>query len=110
VLLRASVEQVERELREVVGDAFLRIGVSREPFEAPGDHPFVGLMSRAAGGGEPVGAAFWTDAALIAAAGIPTVLYGPGGEGAHALVEWVDLGSLERLRQVILQTAVAWCG
>jgi acetylornithine deacetylase len=53
---------------------------------------------------------FWTDAALIAAAGIPTVLYGPAGEGAHAAIEWVDLASLERVRDVVLRTAVEWCG
>ncbi len=53
---------------------------------------------------------FWTDAALIAAAGIPTVVYGPVGDGAHAAVEWVDLASLERVRDVVLQTAAAWCG
>ena len=35
------------------------------------------------------------DAALIQAAGIPAVVFGPGGEGAHAVEEWVDLGSVE---------------
>ena len=58
---------------------------------------------------EYAGALFWTDAGLIAAAGIPTVLFGPAGEGAHAAVEWVDLASLERVRDVVLQTAVEWC-
>jgi acetylornithine deacetylase len=46
---------------------------------------------------------------VIAAAGIPTVLYGPAGEGAHAIMECVDLASLERVRDVVLQAAVAWC-
>jgi acetylornithine deacetylase len=59
---------------------------------------------------ELVGAPFWTDAALIAAAGIPTVLFGPIGEGAHAEVEWVDLASLERLHDAVLQVARDWCG
>ncbi len=105
-----TIEQVERELREIAGDAVLRLGVSREPFEAPTEHPFVELVGRAAGRHEHAGVPFWTDAALIAAAGIPTVLYGPAGEGAHAAVEWVDLASLERVRDVVLQTAVEWCG
>jgi len=56
------------------------------------------------------GVSFWADSGLIAAAGIPTVLYGPIGEGAHADVEWVDLDSLERVRDVVLRTAVEWCG
>jgi acetylornithine deacetylase len=81
----------------------------RDPYEAPVDHPFVELVSRVAGTKELVGAPFWTDAALVAGAGIPTVLYGPKGEGAHAEVEWVDLASLERLRDVIARTAAEWC-
>jgi acetylornithine deacetylase len=105
-----TVEQVELELRGIAGDAALRLGLHRDPFEAPVEHPFVELVGRAAGVSEHAGALFWTDAALIAAAGIPTVVYGPAGEGAHAAVEWVDVASLERVRDVVLQTAVAWCG
>ena len=105
-----TVEQVELELRGIAGAAALRLGVNREPFEAPSGDPFVELVGRVAGTREPAGVPFWTDAALIAAAGIPTVLYGPAGDGAHAAVEWVDLASLERVRDVVLQTAVAWCG
>jgi len=104
-----TVEQVERELREIAGDAALRVGISREPFEAPSEHPFVELVRSAAGTREHAGVPFWTDAALIAAAGVPTVLYGPAGEGAHAVVEWVDLASLQRVRDVVLRTAVEWC-
>jgi acetylornithine deacetylase len=100
---------VERELRELAGDATLRVIASRDPYEAPVEHPFVQLVARVAGARELVGAPFWTDAALIAAAGIPAVLYGPAGEGAHAEVEWVDLDSLERVRDVIERTAAQWC-
>src|SRR5947208_15369531 len=42
-----SVELVERELHQIAGGAVLRIGVSREPFEASTDHPFVELVGRA---------------------------------------------------------------
>jgi acetylornithine deacetylase len=47
-------------------------------------------------GKEPVlrGDAYWTDCALLAAAGIPTVMLGPTGHGAHAAVEWVDEASV----------------
>lgn len=101
-----TVDDVERELRAL--DAEVRIGVHREPYEAPRDHAFVELVARVSGG-DVVGAPFWTDAALIAAAGIPTVLFGPAGEGAHAAVEWVDLESLERVRDVVLRVAGEWC-
>jgi acetylornithine deacetylase len=56
-----------------------------------------------------VGVPFWTDAALVAAAGIPSVLFGPAGEGAHAAVEWVDISSLERCREVYSAVATAVC-
>jgi len=104
-----TVELVEEELRGIAGEAALRRIAARDPYEAPVEHPFVQLAVRAAGGEVPVGAPFWTDAALIAAAGIPTILYGPAGEGAHAEEEWVDLASLVRLREVVLQIAGDWC-
>jgi acetylornithine deacetylase len=104
-----TVMDVERELQAIAGDAEIRIVASREPYEAPLDDPFVELVQRAAGVDAVVGAPFWTDAALIAAAGIPTVLVGPIGEGAHAAIEWVDVASLERVRDVVLGVAAAWC-
>ena len=104
-----SVETVEQELRGLAGDAAFRRIAARDPYEADVEHPFVELAVRAAGGQEPLGALFWTDAALIAAAGIPTILYGPSGEGAHAEQEWVDLASLGRLRETVLQIAGEWC-
>lgn len=99
-----TVADVERELHELAGSAEVRIGVHRDPYEAPLDHPFLELFED-----ERVGALFWTDAALVAAAGIPTVLFGPKGEGAHAVVEWVDLASLEQLRDEIVRVANEWC-
>jgi len=105
-----TVEQVQRELRELAGEAVLRLTVNREPFEAARDDDFVQLVGRIAEEADPVGVSFWADSGLIAAAGIPTLLYGPIGDGAHAEVEWVDLASLERVRDVVLRTAVEWCG
>ncbi|HKC21715.1 MAG TPA: M20/M25/M40 family metallo-hydrolase [Gaiellaceae bacterium] len=104
-----TVAQVEDELRAIAGSAALRIVASRDPLTAEPEHPFVELVRRIAGVGEYVGALFWTDAALIAGAGIPTVLFGPAGEGAHAAVEWVELASLDRVREVVLRVAAEWC-
>ena len=105
-----TAADVERELRELAGEATLRVIASRDPYEAPVEHEFVQRVARIAGARNLVGVPFWTDAALIAGAGIPTVLYGPAGAGAHAQVEWVDLASLARVREVIARTAVEWCG
>ena len=104
-----TLEQVERELLAIAGGSALRIVASRDPYTARPDHPFVELVRSAAEAGEYTGAPFWTDAALIAGAGIPTVLFGPAGEGAHAAVEWVDLASLDRVREVVLRVAAEWC-
>jgi len=104
-----TVAAVEEELRSVAGEASLRVIASRDPLDTPAEHPFLDVVSHVTGAGEHVGAPFWTDAALVAATGIPTVLYGPAGAGAHAVVEWVDLASLERLRDDVTRVAVEWC-
>lgn len=50
---------------------------------------------------KPVGLSFWADSALSAMAGIPSVLFGPVGHGAHAVDEWVSLKSLVRVFAVL---------
>jgi acetylornithine deacetylase len=108
-----SVAAVEAELRALLeragSDAALRMLVAREPFEVSPDDEIVALVTRHSGAAH-VGLPFWTDAALLAEAGIPTVLYGPAGEGAHAEVEWVDLPSVERVRDVLVAVAGDYCG
>lgn len=102
-------ELVERELGELIEGtgASARLTLGREPFEIEAAHPLPAHVARAAGASGVQGIAFWTDAALLAAAGIPTVVYGPGGGGAHAAREWVDLESLERCSAAYLATARA---
>ena len=102
-------EQIERELLDAAGEAEVRVLMKRGPFEAAPDEEIVRLVQQEAGSAL-VGVPFWTDAALVAAAGIPAVLFGPAGEGAHAVVEWVDLPSLERVRDVLLSVAREFCG
>jgi acetylornithine deacetylase len=80
-----------------------------EPFEAPADHEIVQLLRRHAAT-DLTGVPYWADSALLSAAGIPTVLFGPVGEGAHATVEWVDLSSVERVRDVLIAVAREFCG
>jgi acetylornithine deacetylase len=53
---------------------------------------------------------FWTDAATLWAAGIPTVLFGPAGEGAHAAEEWVDLDSVRACAEIYTAAAAGFCG
>jgi acetylornithine deacetylase/succinyl-diaminopimelate desuccinylase-like protein len=82
--------------------------MSRQPFEVDEDEEIVRLVHDHAGT-EIIGVPFWTDAALVAAAGVPTVVFGPHGEGAHAAVEWVDLASVERCVEVLLEVASEFC-
>jgi acetylornithine deacetylase/succinyl-diaminopimelate desuccinylase-like protein len=94
--------------------ATLRAPISREPFEVAEDAEIVQAVRRQAAavlGAEPelVGVSFWADSALLAAAGIPTVLFGPLGEGAHAEVEWVDVASLERCAEIYVGVAAELC-
>jgi acetylornithine deacetylase len=49
------------------------------------------------------------DAALTQAAGIPTVVFGPGGWGAHAVDEWVDLASVDACTDVLVEAARNLC-
>jgi acetylornithine deacetylase/succinyl-diaminopimelate desuccinylase-like protein len=58
---------------------------------------------------EIIGQAWWCDSALLAAAGIPTVIFGPGGTGAHATVEWADLEQLQRCSDVLIATVREFC-
>jgi len=118
-----TVEGVEGELRALIeqaaeGDpdfaADVRVLASREPFEVDEGEPIVHLVLRHAStvlGHEPeiIGVPFWADSALLAAAGIPTVLFGPRGEGAHAEVEWVEVADLERCVEIYLAIAAELC-
>lgn len=56
------------------------------------------------------GVQFWTDAAILSAEGIPSVLFGPSGSGAHAVEEWVDLASVKTCAEIYLATAMSFCG
>ena len=58
---------------------------------------------------EPYGETYWMDAAFIQAAGIPTVVLGPSGEGAHAVDEWVELASVEACTDVLVGAARELC-
>ena len=86
----------------------------REPFEVPADAEIVATVGAAAaevtGAARPVsGASYWADAAFIAAAGIPTVMFGPSGAGAHASEEWVSVDATEAVVRTLVATAQRIC-
>jgi acetylornithine deacetylase len=109
-----SAESVEAELRAIAGDATVRTTFVRGPLETDPDAAIVRALAESAArvvgeAPELVGVPFWTDAALFAAAGIPTVVFGPAGDGAHAETEWVDLDSAEATRAILLETVRRFC-
>jgi len=86
----------------------------RDPFEVPRDAEIVKTLARASKvvlGREPnyMGDTPWMDAALLQAAGIETVVMGPGGGGAHAAVEWVEMESVAQMASILAQTAIEYC-
>jgi acetylornithine deacetylase len=96
-------------------EASARTLLVREPFEVSADAEIVTSVRAAAeealGSAPPVaGASYWADAAFLARAGMPTVMFGPSGEGAHAEDEWVSLASTDAVARSLLLLAQRWCG
>jgi acetylornithine deacetylase len=86
----------------------------REPFEAEAGTAFMELVRTevaAVRGREPAlcGQMPWFDAALLAGAGIETLILGHGGAGAHELEEWAELSSLGELTCALVGIARAFC-
>ena len=95
--------------------ATVDVTLSRPGLEVARDVPIARALRDAlvrCAGIEPeyVGQGAWYDAALLAQAGIPTVIFGPSGSGAHAVVEYVDVPSVITCAQVLAQTIVDFCG
>jgi acetylornithine deacetylase len=95
-------------------EATVHLLLEREPFEVPAGAEIAELVRAAAGevlGVPPAvgGASYWADAAFIAAAGIPTVMFGPRGEGAHAAEEWVSLADTEAVARILVAVARRLC-
>jgi acetylornithine deacetylase len=95
-------------------EASFAITLVRAPFTVDAADEIVTVMREAAAGElgrvpEIAGASYWADAAFIAAAGIPTVMFGPVGEGAHALEEWVSVSSTESVARTLTAVATRIC-
>jgi len=108
------IEELEEIIRSSGEQAQLRMLLDRPPLECDGNAKIAESLAEAAKsvtGEMPqvAGVGYWMDAALFAAAGIPTVNYGPSGAGAHERVEWVDLKSVVTTAEVLVETAWRFC-
>ena len=90
-------------------------GFAQAPNEVALAHPVVRALTKALGrAGEPApieGLPCWTDAALLTAAGIPAICFGPGDIGlAHSAEEYVEMREIERATGVLAEFVGEWFG
>jgi acetylornithine deacetylase len=86
---------------------------SRPAYEIAPDHDLPQVLADAvtvAGGRtRTTGASFWTDAAVLGHAGIPSVLFGPGGAGLHSTEEYVNVTDVILCRDALVELARRFC-
>lgn len=118
-----TLESVRAELQAIIDrlraedpqlDADVDAFFFRPPMNCPESEPIVDVLNRASeavlGRRPPVtGAAFWMDAAFFDAAGIPSVVMGPTGDGLHGAVEWVDFRSVVDTAKILYKSAQEFC-
>jgi acetylornithine deacetylase len=106
---RPAIEQRGKKLNVQMEATF-----SQPPSDVSVDAPIVRALSdalRASDESDRVaGMTAWTDAALLNAAGIPAICFGPGDISlAHAAEEYVPVDEIERATRVLSRLAVTWC-
>ncbi len=121
-----DIGAIQAEIRDVIARATqgicgVRVQVKRMeetrhccPMETRVDQPFVvGLQRVAAEEGlspQPVGVPYGTDGSLLAAHGVPTVVWGPGSVvEAHSSDEHVDLGEVWVATRAYVRAIVELC-
>ena len=124
--VKARVAEIEASLRAFSsGDPFFRahpVEVERlvdpplEGHELPSDHPWTRCLHGAATAvlrrAVPLTASEWPCDAFLCQRhfGIPTLVFGPRGAGAHNADEHVETASLLRTAETYLAAALEWCG
>ena len=118
-----SPKYVESELRALLDELAATVTgfryrlsnlVARAAFEADADWPIVEALHSSATrvlGRTPAhrGEPFWTDAGLILESGIPCLVFGVDGGGAHADEEWADVASVRALAAILEGTLRDFC-
>jgi acetylornithine deacetylase len=55
------------------------------------------------------GMTYWADTAILGHAGIPSIIFGPGGEGYHGLEEYVRSEEVLICRDALIELARSYC-
>jgi acetylornithine deacetylase len=97
---------------EFDGDAKAAFGRAAYEIDPASTLPADLVRAAHAAGSSPrlVGMTFWTDAAILGGAGIPSVVFGPGGAGLHSTEEYVNVDDVCRCRDALVQLARAFTG
>jgi len=114
-----TLERVEADIADLVercrpADPRLTVNartiLHRPPMETPATAPIVQALVAAAGPGTSLAPmSYWADSAFLAAAGIPTVLYGPEGDGAHADIELISRSGTSTASTALTRLAQDFC-
>lgn len=91
-----------------------RVTMSRPTTKLSTNHPLVletVACASAILGAKPVvqSVPFWCDAALLDAAGIPSIVFGPTGAGLHSKEEWVEVESLQKMEKIYADLMRKFC-
>jgi acetylornithine deacetylase/succinyl-diaminopimelate desuccinylase-like protein len=111
--IEAIFAELSEELAGFRGEVVVKL--DREPFRAEGHEELLSALDAAATDviGRPFdqqGLNAWTDAGLMQAAGIPTVLIGSAGGNFHAPDEWASISELAQLANIVAGPASRFCG
>jgi len=117
-----SVAAIESDLRALLDDlhahdadfrATLRAMSSRPAYSIAPDAPIARAAAAAilhvTSSAELAGMSAWTDTALLAAAGIPGVVFGPRGRGLHGAEEYVELDSVTACAEILRHLIHSCC-
>jgi acetylornithine deacetylase len=87
--------------------------LSRPAYEVPAGHELpqalASSLAKIGAAAKITGASFWTDAAVLGHAGIPSILFGPGGAGLHSTEEYVSVADVLVCRDALVELARQFC-
>lgn len=112
-----EIEDIIAEVKEFMpglsGEVVIRL--NREPFVGNGQKTLIAAVQHAAETHlghalKEVGLNAWTDAALMQAAGTPTIMVGPQGGNLHTVDEWVDVEEAAMSVDILVDTITQLLG
>lgn len=113
--IKIELEELLGRLQEEDGRfrADFELQFSRPPFEISTSHALPQAVARAMERATRRNVSFggltaWTDSAILAAAGIPSVVFGPGGEGLHSLVEYAQAQDIFDCRNTLVELGLEY--